>query len=159
MEVIKTDIPMKDVTKVMREVGYNKKDNVPNSGAGATPTDQLAEAENRPKKSMADAVNRSMSSVAPVVAPTAPTVLPKVKEEPKGSKSKAVEKLKEKHKEPPKKEKPGEKKTILVDMSTLRTKVTFTGEGWKPLDIKIANNEIIKAFRIKIRDEYRKGIK
>ena len=153
MEVIKKRIARKDVAKVMREVGYNKK-NI-DSKSGSNIEDQLAIANESAKSAptMADAINRAVASVAPVATP--PIVLPK--EEPKGSKSKAVEKLKEKHKEPVKEAKPKGPKTVTIDMTTLRVKVTFVGGGWKPLDIKIANNELIKAFRIKIRDEYRKG--
>ena len=157
MEVVKKRIAKRDVAKVMREVGYNKKNM--DSKSGSNIEDQLAIANESAKSAptMADAINRAMDTVTPKVE--TPIVLPKSKEEPKGSKSKAVEKLKEKHKEPVEKEKPGGKKTVLIDMTTLRVKVTFVGGGWKPLDIKIANNELIKAFRIKIRDEYRKGIK
>ena len=155
VEIIKKNIPIKDVAKVMREVGYNKT-SIEGKG-GSNIEDQLAVANENAKSAptMADAINRAVESVSPTTKE--PIVLPS--SGPKGSKSKAVEKLKEKHKEPVKEEKPGGKKTVLIDMTTLRTKVTFTGKGWKPLDIKLANNELIKAFRIKIRDEYRKGIK
>ena len=157
MEVVKKDIKLKDVAKVMREVGYNKT-SVKNKG-GSNIEDQLAQANENAKgaPTMADAINRAVSAVAPPT--TSPIVLPKTKEEPKGSKSKAVEKLKEKHKAeaPKKEEKPKGPKKVTIDMTTLRTKVTFVGKGWKPLDIKIANNELIKAYRIKVRDEYRKG--
>lgn len=166
MEVIKKRIAKKDVAKVMREVGYNKK-NI-DSKSGSNIEDQLAIANENAKgaPTMADAINRAVANVSP--PPTTPIVLPPgepkvgavtpdpVEEVPKGSKSKAVKKLKEKHKEP---EKPSQVKKVTIDMTTLKTKVTFVGKGWKPLDIKIANNELIKAFRIKIRDEYRKGIK
>ena len=154
MEIVKKRIARRDVAKVMREVGYNKT-TTENKG-GSNIEDQLAAANENAKgaPTMADAINRAVEAVAPPVE--APVKVP-IKVEPKGSKSKDVEKLKEKHKEPVKEEKPGGKKTILIDMSTLRTKVTFTGTGWKPLDIKLANAELIKAFRIKIRNEYRKG--
>lgn len=152
MEVVKKRIARRDVAKVMRDVGYNKKDL--DSKSGSNIEDQLAEANENAKSAptMADAVNRAVANVTPVDAP----VKVPVKVEPKGSKSKAVEKLKEKHKEP---EEPKGPKKVTIDMTTLRTKVTFVGGEWKPLDIKIANIELIKAFRIKIRDEYRKGKK
>ena len=155
MEVIKKRIARKDVAKVMKEVGYNKKSL--DSKSGSNIEDQLAQANENAKgaPTMADAINRAVTAVAPQDKTTA--VAPK--EEFKGSKSKAVEKLKEKHKEPPKKETPKGPKKVTIDMTTLKTKVTFVGEGWRPLDIKIANNELIKAFRIKILKEYRKGIK
>jgi hypothetical protein len=156
MEVVKKDIRLKDVAKVMREVGYNKT-SVAGKG-GSNMEDQLAKANENAKSAptMADAINRAVTAVAPPVE--APIKVP-IKIEPKGSKSKAVEKLKEKHKEPVKEEEPKGPKKVTIDMTTLGTKVTFVGRGWKPLDIKIANTELIKAFRIKIRDEYRKGIK
>lgn len=161
MEVVKKNIKLKDVAKVMREVGYNKT-TVAGKG-GSNIEDQLAQANENAKgaPTMADAINRAVASVspAPVKLPDVGASLNPVKAKPKGSKSKAVEKLKEKHKEPAKEEKPKGPKKVTIDMTTLKTKVTFVGKGWKPLDIKIANNELIKAFRIKIRDEYRKGIK
>jgi len=157
-EVVKKRIARRDVAKVMREVGYNKKSL--DSKSGSNIEDQLAAANENAKgaPTMADAVNRAIANIAP--PKEAPVKVP-VKTEPeegKGSKSKAVERLKEKH-APEKKEKPKGPKKVTIDMTTLKTKVTFVGSGWKPLDIKIANNELIKAFRIKIRDEYRKGKK
>jgi len=162
-DVVIKDIPMKDVAKVMREVGYNKT-NI-DSKKGSDIEDQLAQANENAKSvpTMADAVNRAVTAVsppvkAPIKIPTGPS-LPG-KNEHKGSKSEAIKKLKEKHKaEPPKKEKPSGKRTILIDMTALKTKVTFTGKGWKPLDIRLANDAMIRAFRIKVRDEYRKEIK
>jgi len=162
MEVIKKRIAQRDVAKVMSEVGYNKT-NIDGGRSGGMNEEQLAEANEaaRSAPTMADAVNRAMSAVTPTV--DAPIKVPiksePVKEEPKGSKSKAVEKLQEKHAPKKEEEKPGDVKKVTIDMTTLRTKVTFVGTGWIPLDIRIANDELIKAFRIKIRDEYRKEIK
>ena len=154
MEVVKKRIARRDVAKVMREVGYNKT-SVDGKG-GSNIEDQLAQANEGAKSAptMADAINRAVASVSP---PTEAPIKVPIKVEPKGSASIAVEKLKEKHKEPVKEAKLRGPKKVTIDMTTLRVKVTFVGEGWKPLDIKIANNELIKAFRIKIRDEYRKG--
>lgn len=136
MNVVKTDIKPEDVSKVMKE--YDKKE----VGKVVAP-----DMEKLPVGSLNDAVKAAQKKLdlrkgEPVVA--------------KGSKSKAVEKLKEKHKEP---EKPGEPKKVVIDMTTPETKVTFTGKNWIPMDIKLANAALIRAFRIKIRDEYRKGNK
>jgi len=160
MEVIKKRIAQRDVAKVMREVGYNKV-SVDGGRSGGVNEEQLAEANEaaRSAPTMADAVNRAIEAVTP--SAQTPITLPKIKEK----ESKVVE-----NKEPAKKkpevklapkeeEKPGAVKKVTIDMTTLRTEVTFVGPGWKPLDIRIANDELIKAFRIKIRDEYRKGIK
>ena len=175
-EVVKKRIAMKNVAKVMREVGYNKK-NV-DSKSGSNIEDQLAQANENAKSmpTMADAVNRAMDAVTPKV--DAPIVLPKdetdtlVDVAPKGSKSKDVKKVepkvvkkKEKSRVEPVEDLVDEEddirepKLVVIDMSTLRTEVTFTGEGWKLLDIKLAYAAMVRAFRIKIRDEYRKGIK
>lgn len=150
MEVVKKRIARKDVAKVMREVGYNKT-SVANKG-GSNIEDQLAIANESAKgaPTMADAINRAVASVAPPVDVPVKIEL----EEPKGSKSKAVKKLKEKHEAP---EKPKGPKKVTIDMTTLKTKVTFVGEGWIPQDIKIANAELIRAFRRKVLEEYRKG--
>lgn len=158
MEVIKKRIAQRDVAKVMREVGYNKV-SVDDGRSSGMNEEQLAEANEaaRSAPTMADAVNRAMSAVTPTVDAPIKVPIKMEPEESKGSKSVAVEKLKEKH-APKKEEKPGAIKKVTIDMTTMRTQVTFVGTGWKPLDIKIANNELIKAFRIKIRDEYRKGI-
>ena len=155
---------MKDVAKVMREVGYNTKDPARRSSIA----DQIAEAEARPKKTMDDAINAAMAKIAPSRESRASIVLPKstptVKEAEKIVKDlkspvpsvavKAAEKVLT-NVEPVL----GEMKTILVDMSELRTEVTFTETGWCIRDIKIAYMELVRAFNIKIRGEYRKGIK
>ncbi len=167
MEVIKKRIARKDVAKVMKEVGYNKKSL--DSKSGSNIEDQLAVANENAKSAptMADAINKAVKSVTPVdgvqlssqsVIDNTPIVLPKTtsasKVEPKSVKSEPVEKSKEEHKEP---EKPKGPKKVTIDMTTPRTKVTFVGIGWTILNIKIANHELIKALKIKIRDEYRKG--
>ena len=165
MEILKTNIPMKDVGKVMREVGYNTKD--PNKHSAIA--DQITEAEARPKRTMDDAINASMAKIAPsrdsVVLPKSAPVKEVKKIEPKPVVKSVVTK-----KEPeleiddvevakPTKEEPKEMKSILVDMTDIRTEVYFTGTGWCIRDIKIAYMAIVKAVTIKIRDEYRKGIK
>jgi len=170
--VVKKNIKMKDVAKVMRDVGYNKT-NV-DSKSGSNIEDQLAQANENAKSvpTMADAINRAVEVVTPKV--DVPIELPKgvvvgaslnpVKAEPKGSKGKDVEKKKEKPKVEPvedlvdKEDDIREPKLVVIDMTTLLTEVTFTGEGWKILDIKLAYAAMVRAFRIKIRDEYRKGI-
>lgn len=162
MEVIKKNIPMKDVAKVMREVGYNTKDPARRSSVA----DQIAQAEARPKKTMDDAINAAMAKIAPSRESRASIVLPK------STPVKEIKKIEPKPVEVKKEPEPkivkevkvetpvlGEMKTILVDMSELRTEVTFTGTGWCIRDIKIAYMEIVRAFNIKIRGEYRKGIK
>ena len=171
-EVVKKRIAMKNVAKVMREVGYNKK-NV-DSKSGSNIEDQLAQANENAKSmpTMADAVNRAMDAVTPKVEALVKVPIKVEPKEPKGSKSKDVKKAEPKVVK--KKEKPRvepvedlvdeeddilEPKLVVIDMSTLRTEVTFTGGGWKLLDIKLAYAAMVRAFRIKIRDEYRKEIK
>jgi len=155
MEVIKTNIPMKDVAKVMREVGYNKSEPGTRSSAIAA---QIAEAEARPKKTLDDAINASMAKITPnkpsVVLPKS---VPVKKVEPEIE----IDELEVEAapKVPITEVHLGEPKTVTIDMTTIETKVTFTGPGWIIRDIKIAYMELIKAFQIKIRDEYRKGIK
>jgi len=151
MEVIKTNIPLKDVAKVMREVGYNKSEPGTRSSAIA---DQIAEAEARPKKTLDDAINASMAKITPNKSSV---VLPKsvpVKPVPV---AKVVEKPKVVLKEPVRKDKV--EKTVTINMSLPETKITFVGPGWIPMDIRRANIELVRAFKMKIRDEYRKGIK
>lgn len=157
-DIVRTNIKLKDVSKVMREVGYNKT-NI-DSKRGSNIEDQLARANENAKSvpTMADAVNRAVAAVTPPVEAPIKVPVNAESEKPKGSKSKAVKKLKEKH-APKKEEKPKGPKKVIIDMTTLKVKVTFVGTGWIPQDIKMANAELIRAFRIKIRDEYRKGIK
>jgi hypothetical protein len=136
-EVVKTNIKPEDVAKVMKE--YDKKA----QPGGPPPT--------LPKKS-AGSLEDAISAEHKKLDPKAP-IVDKPKPEQKGSKSKEVEKIKAKHTEPK------GPKTVLIDMTTINTDVTFTGSGWKALDIKLATAALIRAFRIKIRDEYRKGNK
>ena len=162
MEVIKTNIPLKDVAKVMREVGYNKSEPGTRSSAIA---DQIAEAEARPKKTLDDAINASMAKITPdrsaVVLPkSAATKVTTVKEAEKVVKDLkstvsgvAVKAAKKVLDQAP------VKKTVTIDMSLPETKITFVGPGWIPMDIRRANIELVRAFKMKIRDEYRKGIK
>ena len=156
MEVIKTNIPLKDVAKVMREVGYNKSEPGTRSSAIA---DQIAEAEARPKKTLDDAINASMAKITPKKSDA--VVLPKSVPVKKVEPEIEIDELKVEvaHKVPITEVHLGEPKTVTIDMSSVHTKVTFTGPGWIIRDIKIAYSELIKAFQIKIRDEYRKGIK
>jgi len=164
VEVIKKNIPMKDVGKVMREVGYNTKE--PNKHSSVA--DQIAEAEARPKKTMDDAINAAIAKIAPsrdsVVLPkpsSVKEVKKPVKPVPKPVVVKKEPEIEIDDIEVPKVEVPKveEMKTILIDMSTLRTDVTFTGTGWCIRDIKIAYMAMVKGINIKIRDEYRKGNK
>lgn len=159
MEVVKEKIARKDVAKVMREVGYNKT-SVEGKG-GSNIESQLAEANENAKSlpTMADAINKAMDRVTPGVAP--PVILPKKDVSAKVAKEKVVKKepVKEPTKAPVEEDDIQEPKLIVIDMTNLRTEVTFTGEGWKILDIKLAYAAMVRGFRIKIRDEYRKGIK
>ena len=50
-------------------------------------------------------------------------------------------------------------KAVTIDLSDIYVDVKFVGGGWKPLDIKLANAALIRAFKVMIRDAYRKGIK
>ena len=79
----------------------------------------------------------------------------------------AIVKAKHKELEPKKEEKSKVKvppkvisgKKIVIDLSTVNIDVKFTGTEWRPMDIKMANAALIRAFKIKVRDEYRRGIK
>jgi len=137
-EVVKTNIKPEDVSKVMKE--YDKKATAPkvvNPGL-----------EMVPKTNIDDVIKAAQKKLDPKASvPEAPK---------KGSKSKEVEKLKEKHPVPPN-VKIGKK--VVIDMTSVNIDVKFVGKGWRPLDVKLANAAIIKAFKIKIRDEYRKGNK
>jgi len=159
MEIIKTNIPMRDVAKVMKEVGYNV--STPNKGSAIA--EQLAEANARPQKSMGDAINRAMEKIAvrKTGAVTIPMSIPKTGAPKPVAKPvakpvvKAVGKLRELSKTDGKEE----RKTVTIDMTTINTTVSFTGKGWVAKDIRMAYNSLVKAFRIKIREEYRRGTK
>ena len=159
MEIIKTNIPMRDVAKVMKEVGYNV--STPNKGSAIA--EQLAEANARPQKSMSDAINRAMEKIAvrKTGAVTVPMSIPKTGAPKPVAKPvakpvvKAVGKLRELSKTDGKEE----RKTVTIDMTTINTTVSFTGKGWIAKDIRMAYNSLVKAFRIKIREEYRRGTK
>jgi len=159
MEIIKTNIPMRDVAKVMKEVGYNV--STPNKGSAIA--EQLAEANARPQKSMGDAINRAMEKIAvrKTGAVTIPMSIPKTEAPKPVTKPvtkpvvKAVGKLRELSKTDGKEE----RKTVTIDMTTINTTVSFTGKGWVAKDIRMAYNSLVKAFRIKIREEYRRGTK
>jgi len=159
MEIIKTNIPMRDVAKVMKEVGYNV--STPNKGSAIA--EQLAEANARPQKSMGDAINRAMEKIAvrKTGAVTIPMSIPKTGAPKPVAKPvakpvvKAVGKLRELSKTDGKEE----RKTVTIDMTTINTTVSFTGKGWIAKDIRMAYNSLVKAFRIKIREEYRRGTK
>jgi len=159
MEIIKTNIPMRDVAKVMKEVGYNV--STPNKGSAIA--EQLAEANARPQKSMGDAINRAMEKIAvrKTGAVTVPMSIPKTEAPKPVTKPitkpvvKAVGKLRELSKTDGKEE----RKTVTIDMTTINTTVSFTGKGWVAKDIRMAYNSLVKAFRIKIREEYRRGTK
>ena len=159
MEIIKTNIPMRDVAKVMKEVGYNV--STPNKGSAIA--EQLAEANARPQKSMGDAINRAMEKIAvrKTGAVTVPMSIPKTEAPKPVAKPvakpvvKAVGKLRELSKTDGKEE----RKTVTIDMTTINTTVSFTGKGWIAKDIRMAYNSLVKAFRIKIREEYRRGTK
>jgi len=159
MEIIKTNIPMRDVAKVMKEVGYNV--STPNKGSAIA--EQLAEANARPQKSMGDAINRAMEKIAvrKTGAVTVPMSIPKTGAPKPVAKPvakpvvKAVGKLRELSKTDGKEE----RKTVTIDMTTINTTVSFTGKGWVAKDIRMAYNSLVKAFRIKIREEYRRGTK
>jgi len=159
MEIIKTNIPMRDVAKVMKEVGYNV--STPNKGSAIA--EQLAEANARPQKSMGDAINRAMEKIAvrKTGAVTVPMSIPKTGVPKPVTKPvakpvvKAVGKLRELSKTDGKEE----RKTVTIDMTTINTTVSFTGKGWVAKNIRMAYNSLVKAFRIKIREEYRRGTK
>lgn len=52
-----------------------------------------------------------------------------------------------------------EPKTILVEMTPTVPKVTFTGEGWCAMDIKLAHAAVVRKFRVNLRELYRKEYK
>ena len=159
MEIIKTNIPMRDVAKVMKEVGYNV--STPNKGSAIA--EQLAEANARPQKSMGDAINRAMEKIAvrKTGAVTIPMSIPKTGAPKPVTKPvvKAVVKAVGKLRELSKTDGKEERKTVTIDMTTINTTVSFTGKGWVAKDIRMAYNSLVKAFRIKIREEYRRGTK
>ena len=51
------------------------------------------------------------------------------------------------------------RKTVFVDITPATPEVTFTGGLWCAMDVKRANNAIIKAFRVMLRELYRKEYK
>ena len=50
-------------------------------------------------------------------------------------------------------------KTVFVEMTVPRPKVTFTGEGWCAVDVKLAYASIVRSFREMQRELYRKEYK
>ena len=50
-------------------------------------------------------------------------------------------------------------KTIYVNLSSARPEVTFTGEGWCALDIKLSYAAIVRKFKENQRELYRKEYK
>ena len=51
------------------------------------------------------------------------------------------------------------RKTVYVEMTVPRPKVTFTGEDWCAMDIKLAYAAIVRGFREMQRELYRKEYK
>jgi len=47
-------------------------------------------------------------------------------------------------------------KTVTVELTIPRPKVTFTGEGWCAVDIKLTYASIVRSFREMQRELYRK---
>ena len=50
-------------------------------------------------------------------------------------------------------------KTVKVEMTVPRPKVTFTGEGWCAVDVKLAYASVVRSFREMQRELYRKEYK
>ena len=50
-------------------------------------------------------------------------------------------------------------KTVKVEMTVPRPKVTFTGEGWCAVDVKLAYAAVVRGFREMQRELYRKEYK
>ena len=50
-------------------------------------------------------------------------------------------------------------KTVTVEMTAPRPKVTFTGEGWCAVDVKLAYAAVVRGFREMQRELYRKEYK
>ena len=144
INVVKTNIDPKDVTKVMNE--FDKKETAPkvvNPGLDMIPKTGIEDA--------IAAAHKKLDPKAPIVGE--PVVKEAEKVEEKGSKSKEIEKLKEKHAEPK------GPKSVTIDLTKVNISVKFVGKDWRPMDIKLANAALIRAFRVKIRDAYRKGTK
>ena len=166
MEYVKTNIKPSEVKKVMKEVGYDKASPTQHSSIA----DQLAEANARPQKSMADAINKAMEKVVarkndiPVPVPVIKITQkkPDIKAALESLDDIEVPVLSEKATEDNLEEENvqfKELKTVTIDMTDSITKIKFTGDSWIPMDIRRAGMELIRAFKIKIRDEYRKGTK
>jgi len=51
------------------------------------------------------------------------------------------------------------RKSVTVEMTAPRLQVTFTGEGWCAVDIKMAYAAIVRKFRENQRELYRKEYK
>ena len=49
-----------------------------------------------------------------------------------------------------------EPKTITVNLTSVRPEVTFTGEGWCAMDIKLSYAAIVRKFKENQRELYRK---
>ena len=60
--------------------------------------------------------------------------------------------------EPKVKKKPVDK-TIYVNLSSVRPEVTFTGNGWCAVDIKMCYAAIVRKFKENLRELYRKEYK
>lgn len=52
-----------------------------------------------------------------------------------------------------------EKKTITVNLSSVRPEVVFTGEAWCAVDIKLCYAAIVRKFKENQRELYRKEYK
>ena len=50
-------------------------------------------------------------------------------------------------------------KTVTVEMTVPRPKVTFTGENWCAVDVKLAYAAVVRGFREMQRELYRKEYK
>ena len=49
-----------------------------------------------------------------------------------------------------------ESKTLTVNLTSVRPEVTFTGEGWCAMDIKLSYAAIVRKFKENQRELYRK---
>lgn len=52
-----------------------------------------------------------------------------------------------------------EKKTVTIDLSSIRPEVEFTGSGWCAVDIKLCYAAIVRKFKENQRELYRKEYK
>lgn len=50
------------------------------------------------------------------------------------------------------------KKTVTVDLSSIRPEVTFTGDGWCAVDIKMCYAAIVRKFKENQREIILKGV-